>query len=95
MHLRPITKDVKNSELFPRHSEGNNNLYFKNNLNFIKMKNEKKFKFDAKQAELINKSFNEFKNDTVKAIAANNTVGGLLAVKHSKLTWDRTAASLY
>ena len=57
------------------------------------MQNEKKFKFDAKQAELIKKSFNDFKNDTVKSIAANNTVGGL-SRPHSKLSWDRTAANL-
>ena len=57
------------------------------------MQNEKKFKFDAKQAELIKKSFNDFKNDTVKSIAANNTVGGL-RTPHSKLSWDRTAANL-
>jgi len=40
------------------------------------MKNEKKFKFDAQQAELINQSFNDFKNDTIKSIAASNMVGG-------------------
>ena len=57
------------------------------------MQNEKKFKFDAKQAELIKKSFNDFKNDTVKAIAADNKVGGL-SRPHSKLAWDRTAATM-
>lgn len=57
------------------------------------MENEKKFKFDAKQAELIKKSFNDFKNDTVKSIAANNTVGGARPT-HSKLAWDRTAAAM-
>ena len=59
------------------------------------MQNEKKFKFDAKQAELIKNSFNDFKNDTVKAIAADNTIGGLMSTRpHSKLTWDRTAATM-
>jgi len=57
------------------------------------MENKKKFKFDAKQAELIKKSFNDFKNDTVKTIAANNTIGGLRPA-HSKLAWDRTAATM-
>jgi hypothetical protein len=67
------------------------------------MEIEKKFKFDAKQADLIKKSFNDFKNDTLKAIAANNTVGGLISkpTPHSKLTipggpvWDRTAAAMF
>lgn len=58
------------------------------------MKNEKKFKFDARQAELISKSFNDFKNDTVKSIAAHSTIGGAKK-PHSKLTWDRTAALMY
>jgi hypothetical protein len=58
------------------------------------MKSEKKFKFDAKQAELINKSFNDFKNDTVKAIAATTIIGGRTR-PHSKLAWDRTAATMY
>jgi hypothetical protein len=58
------------------------------------MENEKKFKFDAQQADLIKKSFNDFKNDTVKTIAANNTIGGLIRRPHSKLAWDRTAATM-
>jgi hypothetical protein len=48
------------------------------------MKNEKKFKFDAQQADLISQSFNDFKNDAVKAIAANSSVGGR-KVPYSKL----------
>ena len=44
------------------------------------MKNEKKFKFDAQQAELISQSFDDFKNDTIKAIAASNTVGGKIVI---------------
>lgn len=60
------------------------------------MKNEKKFKFDAKQAELISKSFGDFKNDTVKTIAVNSNIGGAMKQPaHSKLAWDRTAASIF
>jgi hypothetical protein len=40
------------------------------------MKHERKFQFNAQQAELISQSFNYFKNDSVKAIAARNTLGG-------------------
>jgi hypothetical protein len=44
------------------------------------MKNEKKFKFDAQQAELISQSFSDFKNDAIKAIAEGNSVGGKIRV---------------
>ncbi|HEY6978770.1 MAG TPA: hypothetical protein VH396_20875 [Chitinophagaceae bacterium] len=45
------------------------------------MKNEKKFKFDAQQAELISQSFNDLKNDAIKAMSANDTVGGKNKIK--------------
>jgi hypothetical protein len=61
------------------------------------MKTEKKFKFDAEQAALISSSFDQFRNDTVKAIAAHNIIGGTLPVvkppAHSKLSWDRTVVT--
>jgi len=40
------------------------------------MKSNQKFKFDAQHSELISKSFGEFKNDVLKDIAANETIGG-------------------
>ena len=51
------------------------------------MKNAKKFKFDASHSELLNKSINDFENDTVKSIAANEMVGGLLPPRYFRVIW--------
>jgi len=47
----------------------------------------KKFTFDKKKGELIRQSIADFKNDTLKLIAAETNIGGYT---HSKYTyWDR------
>lgn len=52
------------------------------------MKNEKRFKFNPEQFELISNSFNEFKNDAIKEIAADNSVGGKIVV-HIKIIFTK------
>ena len=75
LHLRPHTEDLKNSESLIT------NTIIINIQKQKKMKNEKKFKFNTEQAELISQSFNDFKNDAIKAISASDTVGGRTKVK--------------
>ncbi len=42
------------------------------------MKNGKKFRFNPEHLELIGNSFSDFKNDAIKEIAADSSVGGVI-----------------
>ena len=57
------------------------------------MKNTKNFKFDARHTDLIKRSLNDFENDTVKAIAANDTVGGATPIVYKRVIYLRVIYS--
>jgi hypothetical protein len=50
---------------------------------------KKQIKFNEKQVQLINKSIDAFKNDTVKSVA-KTYFGGTNPVSHSKGTYSQT-----
>jgi hypothetical protein len=50
---------------------------------------EKKIKFNSNQAQLISKSIEDFKNETVKNVA-KSYFGGAAEVSHSKGTYSQS-----